>query len=913
MSYADWLFPSLCGGHRGAGTLTSSFTQRGQLRRVISLVFAASVVVTPCAILVASLPGSGNNGFIDIGSLWLWHRSNGQPFIILDGSEMRIFLVAICVVLAELLVQTAISNHADHGLLFGGVTIFAALTWAAAFVSVFARRHVEDQAGRMFALLAVLSVVMLVLAAYDWGRRQLLIGSLIIGAALSLFVIRTGFESLKVPPQWERAQIADQAFAGEGALTLQYTQDLHVRKGDVLDARNVLRDILNGVTKPNIDTALSNTAGAILAQAGQPPAAAANSPDFATFDTEVTNEAPSYPPAEATKLADAVHALQAAESAAAPPASTAALNQAICNVYPPSGKCGKTTPITTNALWVTAQHDLNVQLATYRAQVTGTPADQAALQAVLAQQPDVDHDISILDAIEDGPQALWRSFFHATGPALIPGPLGWVVFGAVLLGLLTWLLRVNATQLPGPVNVTPVGTGSSTSGSSGNTDEQLTAELRVAVLQNVTEPGAAPGSPSINPVTTLLGIAGGPMSPISKIIQAVLAIVGNRHGYEVTIDITSGDLATPGLAAGAAAAAATSPAATATATTAREVIVLVRVISLASGITCASHLCTAPDELQAVRTAGLWAAGEVLNRSSRIPHWAAWQADTAHALVTAKHKNEHTIPALEAALCDAPNSGILLVLLGHHYELAGRPLDAIECYGRAVTAYPRYSVARYRLAAALALMRHDRTWRGSPRRFESEGSMLRAVAEAVGTLMVDGSQAIAELEKKEDSDRSAFGVLAASLLRSLETDTKWWWLAVGALRRSERQSIWPALVPMSKHPAARFPALVTSARQTLTDAPDWGRLGEEAVADGSWWQISYNAACAHAASIPGCHGGPDAKRLQADSALRFLEQTLVRPGVEQLSAAWVGNDPDFAALRADPRFKRFLAQLRPGE
>lgn len=51
----------------------------------------------------------------------------------------------------------------------------------------------------------------------------------------------------------------------------------------------------------------------------------------------------------------------------------------------------------------------------------------------------------------------------------------------------------------------------------------------------------------------------------------------------------------------------------------------------------------------------------------------------------------------------------------------------------------------------------------------------------------------------------------------------------------------------------------------------------------------------------------------AGNAMRFLEQTLVRPGVEQLSADWVSRDPDLAVLRALPRFKRFLAQLRPGE
>jgi hypothetical protein len=140
---------------------------------------------------------------------------------------------------------------------------------------------------------------------------------------------------------------------------------------------------------------------------------------------------------------------------------------------------------------------------------------------------------------------------------------------------------------------------------------------------------------------------------------------------------------------------------------------------------------------------------------------------------------------------------------------------------------------------------------------------------------------------------------------------------------------------MSKHPAARFPALVRSARRALSD-PDTEQLDNDAVKDGSWWQISYNAACRHAADLektlraeeapaePGkpaeapaepqeWPSTPEQRRKTAGNAMRFLELTLVRPGVEQLSADWVSRDPDLAVLRALPRFKRFLAQLRPGE
>jgi hypothetical protein len=859
--------------------------------------------------LCATFPGNGNDGFLRI-----------------SGSGVRIAMVTMCLALALLLLANAAYKLADHELVFGGVTIFTALTLAAAFISVFLRRHVEDQAGRMFVPLAALSVLLLVLAAYDWERRQLLVAAVVIAAALSMFIVRAGFESLKVPPQWERAQIAAQTQVAEDALTLQYKEDLTARRNAAIDARTALGHVVNGPPKPNVDGGLLTAAQGILTQSYRliQQGKVENADDFSRFDTLVANEDPTKPPAATSRLADAVHALQTAEAAAAVPVSKQALDQAICMINPPpSGKCGAglAAAITTNRAWVTAKHELDVQLAVYRAQVTGTQADQSALQAVLAQQPNADQDISILSAIQGGPETLWRSAFHASEPALVPGPLGWVLLGAVLLGLLSWLLKQNARQLAGPVSV-PSASPDGGSGQSSGGNDQLTAALRVAVLQNVAEPGAAPGSPSINPVTSLLDIAGGPLSAFSKIIQAVQGVVGQRYGYQVAIDVASGDLADSSLVTGGAG--------TAAANSPRVTAVLVRVMSLTSGTTYASHLCEAPDAIDAVRTAGLWAAGNILNRSSRIPHWAAWEAETAHALVTAKNKTGHNIPALKAALVDAPNSGILLVLLGHRYELAGQPSEAIECYARAVAAYPRYAVARYRLAIAVAAMRHDEFgWRCSPAQADSEDSMLRAVQSAAKKLEVNVDCTMEKLIRKGDQanavqDRAAFKRLAVTLLCSLEHDAKRRYLLVDALRRSERKSVWPALEPMSKHPAARFPGLVRSARKAFSDKDPAG-LDADADADGSWWQISYNAACRHAADINPAVGEPASragensesrrKRQQAaaERALEFLEQTLVRPGVEQLSADWVSHDPDLAALRALPRFKRFLIQLRPCE
>jgi hypothetical protein len=832
----------------------------------------------------------------------------------------------------------AFYKREDHSLVFGSATVFIALTSAAAFISVFLRSHLEDQAGRMFALLTALSVILLVLAAYDWGRRKLLAAAALIAAVLSLFIVRVGFESLKVPPQWARAQVAAQAKADEDALQLQYKNNVSTLRKTATDASTALGHVISGPPRPNVDPALLDQARKIFASANHviQLSEAGNADDYARFDTLVGDEGTNYPLAATTRLADAVHALQAAESAAAPPPSTKALNQAVCVIDPPppADRClaGRAPPITTNHDWVTAQHVLNVQLATYRAQVTGTAADQAALQTVEGQQPEADEDISILSAVENGPQTLWRSAFHASGPALVPGPLGWVLLGALLLWLLSALLKVNASQQAGPVSVTPVTSGGGDDksadgdGKSGSGNDQLTAALRVAVLQNVAEPGSAPGSPSTNPVTTLLGIAGGSLSGLSKAVEAVQAVIGRRYGYQVAVDVTSGDLADSSLETGGAASTAGNSAGT--------TAVLVRVMSLTSGATYASHLCQSPSPLAAVRTAGLWAAGDILNRSSRIPHWAAWQAETAHALVTAKNQTVHNIPELEAALTVVPNSGILLVLLGHQYELTGRPLDAIECYARAVTAYPRYGVARYRLAVALASMHHQAFgWRCSGDQAERENGMLRAVRAAVDKLGVQDGGALAAASAQTapgttlfqpQPSRHLFKAVAANLLRALERDTTRRYLLVDALRRSERKSVWPSLVPLSKHPAARFHDLVRSALRALEGQRD--DLDKATQKDGSWWQVSYNAACCHAARITAADGPPgtaaapaeeegkkETQEREASKALDYLEQTLVRPGVEQLSADWVSRDPDLAVLRALPRFQRFLTQLRPGE
>lgn len=854
-------------------------------RRHTPLALLVLIIIVPLVVVFATLPGDGTDGFIYIG-----------------GTGWRTILLAVAggvVVILVLLLVTCASVRADRELLLGTSTVLMALTTAAVFVSAFARRHVENDAA-LTLVLAVLSIATLIRVAYDWARRQMLIVAVVLAAALSVFFVRIGYESLSIPPRWERTQIAQQAKAQEMALEAQHTAARVGLRTAASNARTTLSAILGRTTPPSVDHALLGQARIILHDANTSPATI-RAQAFDRFDVLMANEPVTFPPAAATELADAVRAFQTAEVAAARQIDHSALDHAICavtgqKVRPRTGTCTAGGPggITSNRAWVTAQHNLDVELATYRAAVTGTAADQAALRKILAQPAGTDTNITVLAAIENGPETLWGSVFHEGVPPLVPGPLGWVVLGVLLLGLLRWLVMVNASKLAGPVEIV----------SDAKDDKRLVAVLRVAVLQNVAEPGVAPGAPSAIQVTTLLSIASASLGPVSKIVQAVLTVVGKRYGYQVGMDVTTEAAATSGTA-GPGARAGTAGTATA-ASSAGTTTVLVRVISISGGVTLTSRVFTDPDDEAAVRAAGLWAAGYILNRSRRIPSWAEWNADTASARVLANVGIHCRVDELISALQQAPDSGLLLTRLGHYYELAERRTDAIGCYARAVTAHPHYWVARYRLAAALGTMRHDAKDWVSKNRPERQDA-LRAVETAIKVLQVhiDGQLDRLKTTRSADKARDAFKSLALTLFTALDQDTRYVQRMLGALRRSERDLTWPSLVPPSTSAGRRFHPLVKSALRSLGGEGQLKKLNDSANKPQSGWQISYNAACGYASSV---NPAPDPCQ-----ALRLLEQTLVRPDIHQLSAEWVEKDVALSSLKASPRFTRFVAQLRPGD
>lgn len=721
--------------------------------------------------------------------------------------------------------------HSDHELLFGCFTIFTVLATISVFTAFFSYHSVENYAAAVFLALVVLGVTALTLIAHDWARRPFMVAAIIVAAGLSVFIVRIGFETLKVPPQWNRDQIVDRTRATESFLHAQ---------------------------KPKV--------------------------------------------------------------------STVTLDRQICVIAGGSDRCGKPkTSITTNTEWVIQKHQLDIDLATYRYAVTMDPADYTARQHVLEQQPDVDQDISILTAIENGPDTLWRSAYHSSGPALVPGPLGWVVFGAIALGLLAWWVKVNASQLAGPV-VLPVPTATDK-----DEDKDLNTVLRVAVLRNLPEPGASPGSDSINPVTNLLDIAGGPLAPVSKVLQTVLAVTGRRYGYRIEIDVA-------GAASKGTAASPPSPPGTASAAPGTT-SALIRVMTVSGGATLRTRMCSSSQPAEAVRSAGLWAAGFILARSTRVPSWAAWNAETAHALAVAGDQDLLTAENLQDALKGAPDSGILLCLLGRYYELGGMRLEALNCYARAVAAHPRYPVARYRLAATIASLRYYDD--SQPITLDD----LRVLRLAVIAQKVNVSRELKSyLHGASATGPGAVGFanLAEVLLRRLATDMRYRFQWVNALRRSERDYVWPGLKPSYSTAASRFHQAVKSARRAVQASPtgamkvlagngvpstsiggvgvplpseavlsteiNWSalrKLYRAACKPDSWWQISYNAACGYASCVT-------VDPSQKDTALDLLEQTLIHPGIHQLAADWVRKDPDLRPISGSDRFGRFVDQLRSG-
>jgi hypothetical protein len=787
-----------------------------------------------------------------------------------DG--LSITLLVLCVLAVVPLLDVWILK--DYEFLFGIATfVAAALAIFATLTALMPWIRFSGAAGaRWFAILLVLWLLALVTIAYEWVRRNLILASVVTVLALGGFIARAGYDDLRSTEHGQRTDAVAAATGAQAQLAAAIAPQ--ALADDAKSARQDLVAVLFEVTPANIPAALRQAAADIYRNTPTTFDQPVNQALVDNFDQLAANQPQNTAPV-VIGLRNGVHAFVAAVDAAAARFSSPAA--VLGGKLQTAIDTAKANVDTRN--WPGDEHAMNVALAAYRAAVTGTAADKSAYQAAAnAPVPSADSGVGLLDAVTDGPQALWVAATGKNLRPLVPGPLGWVLLGALALGIWGALLRTNAMQAAGPVSIQDDGK-----------NEKLLSVLRVAVLENLTEPGSAPGAGSNNPVTDLIEAVGGGLGPIGKILDVVYKVAGRRYGYEVTTDINVDDAT-------------------------HRTTVLVKLKSIAGQQTFATQRIDRDTGEEAMRVAGLWAAGKLLEMSTRVPSWAAWNADTAEALSTA-FLDDPPIGQLETAVANAPGSGILLAMLGQRYERAGRRFDAIEVYARAVAAHPRYVIARYRLGAALAAMRDDVAWQQATKLERAQ--LWRCLDRAAVALRISATAMPLRADDVQ-VQRQMFMQQARRFLHELDIDTRLWHRLVAAFRRSERDAIAPvALIHWTK-PGARFHPLVKSVCMAYADGKDFraDRLVSYASKPRRWWQVSYNAACGLAYHLPAAAAADSpaaaTRDKQRDLAMSMLEQALLKPGIEQLSAEWVLQDIDLADLRGDPRFASYVKQLRTG-
>jgi tetratricopeptide (TPR) repeat protein len=296
-----------------------------------------------------------------------------------------------------------------------------------------------------------------------------------------------------------------------------------------------------------------------------------------------------------------------------------------------------------------------------------------------------------------------------------------------------------------------------------------------------------------------------------------------------------------------------------------------------------------------------------------VPSWAAWSADTARSLGRSRD-GALSSDDLRRAVQGSPNSGVLLVELGQANEMQGHQIDALDCYAQAVAAHPTYLLARYRLAAAAAMLAKTMatTWLaiGPQRRDAIVDALERACRTLPAAAAGEAMEHVRWMADGPSAERACLQ-FAKMFLEEVEHQTSVGGILTTSLRREDRDDRMPLL--WSTGPGGsrqRVHWLARSARLSCASLVEddpvkqqaaLDRLATKAVQRGTWWQVGYNAACAYILA-----GRPD-------TAITLLEECLLHPGAEQLDARWLKADPDLEPIRQSPRFMRLVERVEEGD
>ena len=471
----------------------------------------------------------------------------------------------------------------------------------------------------------------------------------------------------------------------------------------------------------------------------------------------------------------------------------------------------------------------------------------------------------------------------------IPESVGWAIAGALALLGYRALDRHASRDDPGQVEISDLG---------GVTDpaetKRITAKFRMHLLNNVPEPAAVPGAAKDDPLTTLLEASGAGGKVIGPLVQVLRGTFAPARKSIVTAAYRS---------------------ATDTDTTHQVVVDVNPGAHAGRG---AASLQSAPSADLAIRSAGFWAAGWLLSRSGGVPPWSRWNEDTAKALAVYydRSSGEPTIEELAEASRSAPDSGLVLTMLGQRYDLASRHREALAQYLRASTLYPRFPVARYRLAISFSLLASDLDKHWWPADGAQREQLIRRVSDFLTQTSGQGLSATEQetLLSPAGDDDQAVMLLATHATKQLDALCGLLELEEvldNALRHRSERTYWLRMISRGERDRlwwiARSARLCTRKRSNETDPdPDLSKVEKRAACSDTWWQVPYNLACYYA--IP---QGPDPQGpgAEPDKAMTWLERALARPGTDQLTTEWLQSDPDLKSLAGVPRFISLQAAL----
>lgn len=811
-----------------------------------------------------------------------------------QDADAREAVVLAVVVVSVILASVAAAAGGKAEAAAGGAVVALALLWLVLAASLVAND--ELSASTRLVLSAVVAGLLLTSAAREWSRRWLRLAGVLVAAALALLLADVGRDAATgrqattalreladveaslqglatlVP---ERTRALDRALRADVAAVRSASALAGVRGTAAAGEAAALADTLPGATASQREESLQRFQDAL-------PTLVVDDDDAARLRTAVLAAARTSESRDAATGTPVDEAMSAA-CAAARDAAAAELTDGV----EACGRAGATTgePLDVQMALVRLRAAEHRQALLVRAgSADAVPAAEEALAAARAREPAVVQEVPFLRAVRDGADSTFDGW---SGRGARPIAVDWALWLALgVLALLGWrrLERLSSQQVAGPVTLHV-----KTCGDRGAPAAVQEAVFRVAVLQNIAEPGGTPGESRASPALDLAELATASTAWVKPLLGVAKTVLNSPVGYSASVDVAPTD------AAGA------------------PWTALTRIRDEATGEQVAVKGLPAKDSVTACRAAGYWTAATLISRSTRVPSWSRWTGDTAPALAASESPSGRDVDSLEKAVAQAPSSGVLLHLLAQEYDLRGRHADALAMYARTVAAHPEYDAALYRMAVSATLLSWgtDELWDrlAKSRRQWIAGEVRRAC------------QQVRLLPPHEDplgeQSRTYFEELSSALYSTSQRRQSWPNYLRRLLKRSER----PALLSTGPSGARALSVFLSARRivraaqlvhpdaiRALQGGPDRGRyarrlrrLERQARHHRSWWQLSYNVACVHA------RVGDPAR------ALDWLEAALARPGSGSLAGDWLAEDPDLKSLAGQPRFTLLRAALDRSE